>query len=153
MGWFGLLIREIPEITVFFASDSVPQKKTKIIKSSPKQLILNPNLPIYLQLFWLVCAFFCFSKVPRGGVVFFRSVSCPFVQEAPSCPETAAGWPRSCTFFSTRKRSQQSWGPKKLGPGKPDRFFSPPKKNSQQIRDAWDGVSYVFWDTGLIFFC
>ena len=123
------------------------QKKTKILS---KQLtVLNPNLPIYLQLFWLVCVF-CFSKVPRGDLFFFGQF-CFRPREAPSCPETAAGWPRSCTFFSTRKNLSQKLGfrPKKTWKG----FFAPPqKKNSQQIKEMQMGCLIFFGTPDWFFF-
>ena len=113
-----------PKSQCFLLVILFPPQKTKKHKSSPKQLtVLNPNLPIYLQLFWLVCAFFfVFPKSP-GRVVFFRSVSCPFVQEAPSCPETAAGWPRSCTFLGV--------GP--VGPRKTGQIFFPKKLRHKEM--------------------
>lgn len=125
----GLLIREIPEITFFFVSDSVPPKKKNNknpLKTTTYTQPKSPNLSAALVVF--------------GQSVPFRP------RVAPSCPETAAGWPRSCTFFSTSKNlSQKSWG----RPWKKQIFF--PTKNSQQKEKQMGSV--MFFGHRIDFFC
>ena len=116
-----------PKSPFFLLVILFPPKKQKSLNllKTPTYSTQPKSPQSYLQLFW-----FSVSQFP------FRP------REAPSCPETAAGWPRSCTFFFDK----QKLCPKKVGWGfgrkKPERdFCSPRKKLPTNKRCKW-GVGF-----------
>lgn len=124
MGWFGLLIREIPEITVFFASDSVPTQKTKKNKNPLKTTYSthpkSPNLSAALLVG--VCVFL--SQRSPGEVCFLffgQSVALSSKKRLHVLKQPQGGLV-AVPFLELDQ----------LGPGKTDRFFS--QKNSNTKR-------------------